>query len=419
MATRPASRAAYVWAWLPGRTEPLLAGQVAKFEGGYQFRYARAYLERDDAISLYTPELPLGAGWIAPRENMSIAGVLKDSSPDSWGQRVIIANVTGTRGNAAASVDLDTLTYLLESGSNRIGGLDFQTTADVYTPRSSGAALDQLHQAAQDLVAGTLSPELANALQYGTAIGGARPKVVIDDHDHRQWVAKFSLSTDLYPVVKAEAAGLRLAARVGIDVPEAHVISSGGRDVLLVERFDRSPDGTRRMMVSALTILGFDDFLGARWSSYPEFMDVLRQYAPSGAGLGRTLFERIVFNVLITNTDDHARNHAAFWDGRHLQLTPAYDLLPHMRISYEARQAMDIGRARSLDENGPRASTRTTCINAAGEYNLTTREAAEIFDRQVDVITEQWSEVADEAGLTREQADSMIGTSIIHPYALA
>ena len=198
---------------------------------------------------------------------MTIAGVLKDASPDSWGQRVIITRLTGTRGIAAADVELDTLTYLLESRSNRIGGLDFQSSAETYMARSSGASLLELHTAAQDLVAGTLSPERAEALQYCTAIGGARPKAIIVDEDGGEWVAKFSLSTDLYPVVKAEAAGMRLAARVGIDVPDVRVVTAGGRDVLLVRRFDRPGDGTRRMMVSALTMLGFDDFLGARWSS--------------------------------------------------------------------------------------------------------------------------------------------------------
>ena len=417
-AAEQAPRAGYVWAWLPGATEPTLAGQVGRVDGVFQFRYAQAYLGHPHAISLFEPELPLRSGWIRPHSNMGIAGVLKDASPDAWGQRVILARLSGSRGQAAMDTELDTLTYLLESGSNRVGGLDFQSSPNAYTPRESGASLVELHRAAQDLVAGMLSPDLAEALQYGTAIGGARPKAVIRDDEGAEWVAKFSLSTDLYPVVRAEAAGMRLAARVGIDVPEVRVTSAGGRDVLLVRRFDRAGAGTRRMMVSALTMLGFDDFLGARWSSYPELMDVLRKFAPAGDGLGRALFERIVFNVLITNIDDHARNHAAFWDGRHLRLTPAYDLLPHLRASHEVQQAMDIGRSDSPERNGPRASTRTTCINAAREYNLTAREASEIFDRQVSVISQEWLGVADEVGLTRQQAKDMLGNSILHPYAL-
>ena len=99
-------------------------------------------------------------------------------------------------------------------------------------------------------------------------------------------------------------------------------------------------------------------------------------------------------------------------------MTPVYDLLPHLRTSYEVRQAMDIGRAPTPDQSGDRDSKRTTCVNAAGEYNLGGREAAEIFDRQIDVIAESWRDVADEVGLTREQADSLFGTTVLPSYAL-
>ena len=160
--------------------------------------------------------------------------------------------------------------------------------------------------------------------------------------DQTSWIAKLSVSSDPYPVVKAEAVAMELARRVGIDVPRTEVTRSLGRDVLLVERFDRPGNGTRRMMVSALTMLGFGDFLGARYSSYVEVLDVLRRRARDGDAAGRKLFERIVFNIAVGNNDDHARNHAAFWDGHELELTPAYDICPQVRSGTEARQAMDI-----------------------------------------------------------------------------
>ena len=153
-ASPPVPRTGYLWAWLPGSSTPVTVGQVAAREGRIQFRYMLAYLENPAAVILHEPELPLRRGWIPPRENMTIAGVLKDASPDSWGQRVIITRLTGRRGSAAANVELDTLTYLLESGSNRIGGSDLQSSAETYIPRLSGASLVELHTAAQDLVAG-------------------------------------------------------------------------------------------------------------------------------------------------------------------------------------------------------------------------------------------------------------------------
>jgi serine/threonine-protein kinase HipA len=405
---RPAG--AFVWAWLPSAADPVVAGRIGATNDGYRFAYGESYLARDGAISLFTPELPLRAGWIEHPDGLEMAGCLWDSSPDSWGQRVIIARLAGRLGLGADSVDLDKLTFLLESGSNRIGALDFQTSATNYLPRTETATLDELHDAADALQAGHLRPELATALVDGTAVGGARPKVLVRDSGTEQ-IAKLSTSTDLYPVVKAEAVGLELATRVGVATAGHRLTRSLGRDVLLVERFDREPGGRRRMLVSGLTMLGFGDFLGARYSSYPDLLDVLRRMSPAGKGLARTVFERIVLNILISNTDDHARNHAAFWDGRHLELTPAYDLCPQPRPGTEANQAMDLTRA------GQRDARLVTMVNAASEYDLALSQAREIIDAQVTTIRESWNEVADLARLSTVERQVMYGRQILPPYA--
>lgn len=401
---------AFVWAWLPGADEPVVAGRLSRYGEEYRFAYGESYLARPNAISLYSPELPLRPGWIDPPEGLPMAGCLWDGSPDSWGQRVIIAQLTGKHGTAADEVDLDRLTTLLESGSNRVGGLDFQARADAYAARMESATLDELHAAADALQAGVLRADLATALVDGTSVGGARPKVLIGDGDS-QFIAKLSTSTDTYPVVKAEAASLELARRVGIDVPDFRLTTSLGREVLLVERFDRCGGGRRRMVVSGLTMLGFGDFLGARYSSYPEMLDVLRSRSTSGAGLARRVFERIVFNIVIGNTDDHARNHAAFWDGTHLDLTPAYDLCPQPRSGTEANQAMDI------DQEGRRASKFSVCVNAGHVYGLSRAEASDIVERQVTTVRESWADVRDLARLTRVESNALFERQVLNPYA--
>jgi serine/threonine-protein kinase HipA len=401
---------AFVWAWLPGADEPVVAGRLSRYGEGYRFAYGESYLARPNAISLYSPELPLRPGWIDPPEGLPMAGSLWDGSPDSWGQRVIIARLTGKHGTAADEVDLDRLTILLESGSNRVGGLDFQARADKYAARMEPATLDELHAAADALQAGVLRADLATALVDGTSVGGARPKVLIGDGD-AQFIAKLSTSTDTYPVVKAEAASLELARRVGIEVPDSRLTTSLGREVLLVERFDRCGGGRRRMVVSGLTMLGFGDFLGARYSSYPEMLDVLRSRSTSGAGLARRVFERIVFNIVIGNTDDHARNHAAFWDGAHLDLTPAYDLCSQLRSGTEANQAMDI------DREGRRASKFSVCVNAAHVYGLSRAEAGDIIERQVTTVRESWADVRDLARLTQVESSALFERQILNPYA--
>lgn len=420
---------AFVWAWLPGRTHPVFVGAVEAPPAGsprrvrdalpYRFAYSPGYLERPDAISLFTAELPLRAGWQAPPVGMMMAGCLRDASPDSWGQRVIIDRLLGLRGPHAQDVELDDLVYLLESGSNRIGALDFQRSSTEYVPRETQTALDELHRAAQALEDGTLTPALAEALIHGTAVGGARPKVLVSGDDGKQYIAKLSLSTDTFPMVKAEAAGMELARRVGVPVPATRLVRSLGRDVLLVERFDRPGDGTRRQLISALTLLGFSDFLGARWSSYPEFLDALHQYAAPGvSSLGAPLLDRVILNILIGNTDDHARNHAAFWDGQHLELAPAYDMSPQPRSGTETAQAMDIGRAPSPERQGARASTRATVVAAARDYGLAPTDAAAMFDRQVDIIDTAWPEIVQIAELTTNEAAALKGRQILNRYAL-
>jgi serine/threonine-protein kinase HipA len=146
-------------------------------------------------------------------------------------------------------------------------------------------------------------------------------------------------------------------------------------------------------------------------SSYPEILNVLLRWAQSGRDLRRTLFERIVFNIAIGNTDDHARNHAAFWDGQHLELTPAYDLCPQLRTGGEANQAMDIS------QSGARSSRFETCVKAAAEYGLTVSQARNIIDHQVTTIRENWQEVTDMFELDAVDKNLLQRGPILNRYA--
>jgi serine/threonine-protein kinase HipA len=311
------------------------------------------------------------------------------------------------------------MTYLLESGSDRIGALDFQKSPTLYVPRTGGGNLDELIKAAERLEAGEpFSAELDQALFQGSAIGGARPKALLADR-HRRLIAKFSSSTDHFPVVKAEGVAMALAHRVGLDVASTKVVSSLGKDVLLVERFDRTDvPGERRMMVSALTMLRLDEMMG-RYATYPDLADVIRERFDRPSEMLRELFGRIAFNICVGNTDDHARNHAAFWDGEALTLTPAYDICPQMRSGGEATQAMAIKR----DDENPlnplmRLSQLTTCVAAAAEYLLTEVEAREIIDHQLHIIESEWKDAADEARLSTAEIGQLHGRQILNPFAL-
>lgn len=250
------------------------------------------------------------------------------------------------------------------------------------------------------------------ALLHGTSIGGARPKALLETDDAK-FIAKFASTSDSRDVVKAEFVAMRMAQRVGLDVSEVSLEHVLGKDVLLIRRFDRalSPEGwQRRQIVSALTVLGLDEMM-ARYASYPALAEQIRHGFHDAASTLRELFSRMVFNVLCGNTDDHARNHAAFWDGKMLALTPAYDICPQPRSGNEASQAM-------LVTEESRESTIRTCIKAAHHFLLDESEARQIVDTQIEGIHATWDEVCEEAQMDSVQRHLLWGRQFLNPYSL-
>jgi serine/threonine-protein kinase HipA len=408
---------AYVWIWLPGAAEPVVAGRLDRQGAIATFTYGSSYLERTGAIPLFLPELPLKRGSQPPLVG-EIAGCIADAGPDAWGRRVVEyglgtwgSRVWGTGTWGTAVINPESFAYLLASGSDRIGALDFQLSPTQYLRRASGdATLEELVQSAERLESGIpFSEGIDRALLHGSSIGGARPKALLSD-GHRKLIAKFSSTTDQDRVVKAEYVAMELAKRCGLNVAPVSLVEALGKDVLLVERFDRPPEGGRRLMISALTILGLWEMTG-RYASYADLADTIRARFSRPEFTLRELFARIVFNILCGNTDDHARNHAAFWDGTSLELTPAYDICPQTRSGQETAQAMEIGRP------GHRLSQLTVCVEAAATYLLSPVQARSIIDHQVNVIHEQWGEVCDLAVLTTADRASLWNRQFLNPYA--
>jgi serine/threonine-protein kinase HipA len=398
---------------LPDAAEPVVAGLISKQGPQLVFNYGRSYLARPDAISLYSPELPLQPGSIPLIPGLSMPSCLRDASPDAWGRRVLINQKFGAKGADAADIELDELTYLLESGSDRIGALDFQQSPSQYVPRQTQQpSLEELLTAAEKVEQGVpLSPELDQALLYGTSLGGARPKVLLND-GNRKLIAKFSASNDLYSVVKAEFIAMRLARKAGLDVATVQLSSAIGKDVLLIERFDRvrhEDHWCRRSMVSALTMFELDEMMAA-YASYEKLAEIIRHRFVNSTATLRELFSRIVFNILCGNTDDHARNHAAFWDGHQLALTPAYDICPQSRVGQQASQAM-------LINGGDRSSQMATCIAAAPSFLLGREDAISIVNHQVSMIEKEWQSVCDEANLNEVDRTLFWRRQFLNPFA--
>jgi len=412
MTSDTGSQEAFVWVWLPDETKPVVAGRLAATGDDVMFNYARSYLARKNAISLYEPELPLRTGVLPLLNGLHMPSCIRDAAPDAWGRRVIINRKFGSQERQIDTTELSEFTYLLESGSDRIGALDFQQSATDYIAReAASASLDELLNAAAKVEMGVpLNPALDAALLHGSSIGGARPKALIESKD-KKYVAKFSSQTDLYNVVKAEYVAMRLAAEVGIEAAAVSLQNTAGKDVLLIERFDRERivGGWRRhAIVSALTLLELDEMM-ARYASYDELASIIRRRFTRPKDMLKELFSRMLFNILCGNTDDHARNHSAFWNGRDLMLTPAYDICPQARAGGEASQAM-------LIVGGTRASQIAACFKAAPYFLLSSEEATTIARHQITVIKEQWTTACAEASLS-EVDRNFLWRQFLNPYA--
>lgn len=385
---------AYVWIWLPGETSPVVAGKLNQDGKSLVFNYGQSYLDRPNKISIYQPELPLQPGVLPLLGNLTMPGCIRDGSPDAWGRRVIINKKYGVKGKAIDQHQLDELTFLLESGSDRIGALDFQESPTEYRPRlSQHASLDELLNSAEKVEKGIpLTQALDQALFHGSPIGGARPKALID-HTDKKYIAKFSSTSDIFSVIKAEFIAMRLAKLAGLDVATVRLEQSSKKDVLLIERFDRvhTQNGwQRKSMVSALTIFEFDEVIDARYTSYEILAEKIRHSFYDASKTLKELYQRLIINILVGNTDDHARNHAAFWDGKMLKLTPAYDICPQPRAGGEASQAM-------LIHDNNRMSQLRACIAAAAQFQLSRNESISIAEEIANSVVKNWNSVCDEA----------------------
>lgn len=394
----------FVWTWLQMDTEPVPAGQLIQKGGRFQFRYLEDYLAREEgAFSLYGPELPRRPGLQPLPENLSMPGIIRDGAPDAWGRRVM----------EAAGIIESEIDFLRLSGSNRIGALDFQASATEYVPREAQdvSIEDLLEEACRVDLRGDISAN--SPLIPKVAVGGARPKLLVE-HRGQSFIAKLPRYREQREVVNIEFAAMRLAYLCGLNVAATFLEKFAGLDVLLVQRFDRHemPSGKtlRRPVVSGLTMLGLDE-MEARYASYEDLALVIRQQAVRPQGELRELFGRVCFNVLIGNTDDHARNHAVNWMGSDMWLTPAYDICPQMRAGRTASQAMMI----SGDD---RSSRLATCLAAAGSFLLDRQEAAGIMISQIETIGARWAEVCEAARLTRLDRRQLTEGAVLNEYCL-
>ena len=298
------------------------------------FEYDKTWLAHPERFAL-EPALTLGPGPYHTRSGKALFGAIGDSSPDRWGRLLMRRAERGRAARAGSAprtlLEIDFL--LLVDDESRHGALRFADQEG--SPFLAGESptrvpplvdLPKLLSASERVIGETNTDEdLRLLLAPGSSLGGARPKASVRDRAGHLAFAKFPHQADDIDIERWEALALTLAGRAGIVVPEWRIETVAGKTVLLLRRFDRT-EGCRVPFMSAMSMLGADD---NDFRSYLEIVDALRQFGAEPATDIRGLWRRIVFNVLISNADDHLRNHGFLYErGRGWRLSPAYDLNP-------------------------------------------------------------------------------------------
>ncbi|MGO4123846.1 type II toxin-antitoxin system HipA family toxin [Inquilinus sp. YAF38] len=364
------------------------------------FAYGRRYLERPDRIPVDPVQLMLpdpGHADIEFRteEGFSNFNGIRDAAPDGWG-RYLMYKALDDREPSEAEI-------LLASGDYRVGALAFGPTPDApqrLTPWGEGdapgehftlielaAAIEQVQSVEE------LDDNLRRLLTAGSSLGGARPKAVTEVAG-QPWIAKFPANDDIYPICRIELATMRLAKQCGLNVPNLDFREVLGRDIYMIERFDRilTADGVRRRpFASGLTILGAHESDVGR-HSYADLAAALRQYGTNPRTDLVELFRRMVFNILVTNDDDHLRNHGFLWEGKGWRLSPLYDVVPKPQVGLERTLVLGVGPQ-------GRGATLENAVAGASAFGLTAEEATREVLALVDTVRTEWVNQFQAAGL--------------------
>ena len=416
MARTNNNREILVYANWIGLNEPTLMGRLSagltRGKEIFSFEYEKEWLDASYALYL-DPNLQMYAGRQYLPEDKSNFGIFLDSSPDRWGRvlmkrrEALIARKEGRKENTLFETD-----YLLGVfDEHRMGGLRFKT--DINGPYLNDnrqlasppwTSLRELEYASEQLEKDDVVDDedyakwLNMLIAPGSSLGGARPKASVTDHKGHLWIAKFPSRYDDINTGAWEMVAQKLAVTSGLKVAEAKLLNLSGRqDTFLAKRFDRSDKGQRIHFASAMTLLGHND--GDDHDIGVSYLDLAQTIIQTGANVAEDLEElwrRIVFNICISNTDDHLRNHGFLLSQNGWYLSPAYDLNP-----------VPTGTGLKLNISETDNSMNLDLAKEVAEYFRIKKERAnEIIDK-VTTSVSQWNATAKELGIPNSQIDSM------------
>jgi serine/threonine-protein kinase HipA len=417
--TSKAASECFVYVTLPGETDPVTAG---RFELTHdrrgnalgRFVYGKSYLARDNAVALDPIELKLSDQTYETARLGGVFGALRDSGPDYWGRRVIEKH--------AKVAQLGELDYLVNSADDRAGALGFGLNQQPPAPRrkfNKTLELARLQEIAEALMREEdlktdEAAQVQDLMLIGTSMGGARPKAVVED-DEGLWVAKFNRPDDRWNNTRVEHAMLELAKTCGISVATSRVETVAGKNVLLVKRFDRDKTETgyaKARMISSLTLLRAEEEpeTRERWS-YVVMAEELRRVVAAPGKDAPELFRRMVFNALISNIDDHPRNHALIAKARDWRLSPAYDLTPSPAVAQDRRDlAMEIG-------SQGRFANAKNLLSQHIRFLLDLEEAEAIVASLTEQVRSTWYDVVRSQGVTEKDAETIRSAFVYEGYS--
>ena len=391
-----------------------------------EFAYGTGYLGRKESFELDPVSLAFGdrqsikGQVLFPVNGLGEFGGIRDAAPDAWGRRVIEARLK------APANSLLEVQYLLHAGGDRVGALDVreQQTSPGSASVSDMHSLQYVLQAAEAVENGAPVPaNLENFLGAAPSAGGARPKASVRDDDGSLWLAKFPAKGDTFDVARAETCTLELARRCGLNVPEVRYLDLGGRPVMLIRRFDRYwapagqplPEGAlhdtrpadgraegRLPFVSGLTLVACGEFESPD-KAYADLGRAIRKvvHPTCVRANGEEMFARMVFNIFVTNDDDHLRNHGFVRDPRlgGWRLSPLYDVVPRPMIASERRLHLGVGEMGKL----------ATLDNALTHYAalMPERPLAVSIMRRVWGEVRQWKKCFEEHGADGKLIDQI------------
>lgn len=388
----------FLW-WLAEPSRPVLIGTLSSIQGtpGAAFEYDPSWIDGAQATRL-SEDMPLRPVRFLPIERDGAPGAIDDARPDRWGERIIRRFDNPLR--------LSVLEYLFFTGDDRIGALGVSLGKDSYAPACRPALphlgdIDQVHEAIEAVMSGARPDErLHRLLAPGASLGGARPKALLDI-EGASWIAKFSEEGDDFCNPMVEHASMQLARRAGINACNTNLISFRTGHAVAVERFDRN-DGQRAHVISAKTALAAAGVQGG----YPEMALLLRRLGAADeiSASGEEVFRRMVFNIMLDNTDDHEKNHAFYFDGVTLKLTPAYDVLPTGHaLGYQSLSVGDKGFESSLEN----------ALSRISDFSLKPDRAVQVM-ADVAIVVEGWREYFAADGVSERDLDSL-STQIDRP----